>query len=181
MSRIKGLFVIAVVLALSTISGSRAWGADLTGIWLGEQNCDSFDGQKFNLPFKNDVMVISQSGQEMNLAALFFDNTFHLLYQGHVIDDDKEGDRKAQAAFTECETTPSSDYQETGRATKVELKKKGDGEFEATSIYFQTPDGPSTGTCKWKYKRASTEDVGVPSCITPVTPGLIQTAPVPHR
>jgi len=181
MSRFHKVISLTAVAMLAGFSASHAWGANLTGIWTGEQHCDAFDGQKFDLPYPNDIMVISQSGQDINLAALYFEGVFHLLYQGHVIDDAKEPDRKAQAAFTECVTTATSEYQETGRAMKVELKKKGDGEFEATSIFFQDVGSPETGTCTWKYKRVDTADVGVPACTSPVSPGLIQTAPAAHR
>ena len=111
-------------------------------------------------------MVISQSGDQMNMAALCSGQGCALFFQGRVIDNAKEPDKKAQAAFTECETTPTSDYQETGRATKVELKKKGDGKFEATSIFLQVRDTPptDTGTCTWNYKRVSTDDLDVPAC-----------------
>jgi hypothetical protein len=118
-------------------------------------------------------MVISQNGTEMNMAALFIDGGFVLLDQGSVIDDAKEPDKKAQAAFTECVTTPTSLYQETGRATKVELKKHGDGKFEATSIFLQLEQGEvpaDTGTCTWTYPRVDTDDPVVLSCAEPFLP-----------
>ena len=158
---------VAMALASVVLSTPQARSADLTGVWLGEQKCDRFDGQKFTTRFANDVMVISQRGEEFNMAALLIDGAFQLLYQGRVIDDSRDPEHKGQAAFTECTTTPTSPYQETGRATKVDVKKGADGKFEATSIFLQLagPDFPTdTGTCAWTYKRVDTEDPGVPSC-----------------
>ena len=158
----------AVALTTVLLGTPPAQSADLTGVWLGEQKCDRFDGQKFRTTFANDVMVISQNGDQINMAALLIDGAFELLYQGRVINDTRDPDRKAQAAFTECTTTPTSAYQETGRATKVDVKRNDDGKFEATSIFLQRQEDEvppaDTGTCAWTYKRVDTEDPGVPSC-----------------
>ena len=156
--------MLGVVIALGP---ARAQSADLTGIWLGEQKCDRFDGQKFTTKFTNDVMVVSQSGNDIRMAALFDGADFHLFYEGRVIDDVKDPAHKGQAGFTECTTAPGSPYQETGRATKVDVKPRGDGKFEATSVFFQEATSEflaDTGTCSWTYKRVDTLDLGVPSC-----------------
>ena len=161
----RGALVVALTSVL--LGTPPAQSADLTGVWLGEQKCDRFDGQKFRTTFANDVMVITQNGDEINMAALLIDGVFQLLYQGRVIDNVADADRKGQAAFTECTTTPASAYQETGRATKVDVKKNDDGKFEATSNFLQlgVDETPTdTGTCAWTYKRVDTEDPGVPSC-----------------
>ena len=97
------------------------------------------------------------------------EGTFSLAFQGTVIDDAKKPEREAQAAFTECTTAPGSPYQESGRATKVELKTNGQDLFQATSIFLQlaTDEAPTdTGTCSWRYKRVDTADPGVPDCAT---------------
>lgn len=167
----------AAALVTLVLGVPRAWAADLTGVWFGEQKCDRFDGQKFNSTFANDVMLISQNGDEMNMAALLIDGVFQLVYQGRVIDDAKQPGSKAQAAFTACGTTPTSEYQETGRANKVEVKKSGPGEFEATSIFLQVEQGEfptDTGTCKWNYKRVDTEDPGVPDCASLGSPTTLE-------
>jgi hypothetical protein len=160
--------VIGTIFTLTTalLGTSPAPAADLTGVWLGEQRCERFDGRAFSTRFADDVMVISQQGDEIRVAALLFGDTFQLLYQGRVIADERDPDRKAQAAFTECTTTPTSQYQETARATKIEVKPNGEGRFEATSIFFETDaeGAADMGTCSWKYKRADTVDLGVPSC-----------------
>ena len=46
----------------------------------------------------------------------------------------------------------------------MELKKNGDGKFEATSIFLQVAQGRDTGTCAGTYKRVDTQDPGVPTC-----------------
>jgi len=157
----------AVVVITALLGTSRAQPADLTGVWVGQQKCDRFDGSKFVTKFLNDVMMISQTGNEIRLAALLIDDTLQLTFQGTVIDDVKDPDHKGQAAFTECTTTPTSPYQETGRATKIDVRVDDGGKFEATSIFFEVGlDGnsPDTGTCAWTYQRVAAEDPGVPSC-----------------
>jgi hypothetical protein len=161
------LSVGALIVGATVLGASAAWSSDLTGVWFGEQKCDRYDGRRFSMPFPNDVMLISQNGDAITVAALFIDGVFQLVYQGHVTGDAKEPDTKAQAAFTACGTTPTSLYQEVGRATKVELKKNGDGSFEATSIFLQLAQDSfptDTGTCGWNYKRVGTTDYGVPPC-----------------
>lgn len=164
--RIRELLGAAAIAAL-LLGAQEVQAANLTGVWFGEQQCDRFDGRKFHTPFPDDVMVITQNGNQINMAALFFDGVFHLVYQGTVINDDKKPGQKAEAGFTECVTTPTSPYQETGRATKIRVKANGRGHFEATSIFLQlaTEDSPTdTGTCTWHYQRVDTEDPGVPDC-----------------
>jgi hypothetical protein len=165
----------AAVLALGA---SPAHAAILTGIWLGEQDCDRFDGHKFHTTYPGDVMVITQIGNQINMAALFTNGVFNLVLQGTVINDEKKPGREAEAAFTECVTSPTSPYQETGRATKVSVKANGFGDFDATSIFLQLgrDEFPSdTGTCHWHYKRVNTVDPGVPDCATILSPTLSTT------
>ena len=179
--RIRQLLGSATIIA-ALLGTPAAHAADLTGVWFGKQECDRFDGQKFHTPFRDDVMLITQIGDQINMVALLFDGTFHLAFQGTVINDDKKPGREAQAGFTACETSPGSPYQETGRATKVDLKKNGDGEFEATSIFLQlaTDESPTdTGTCTWHYKRVGVEDPGVPDCASILSPNSSTLSTVP--
>jgi hypothetical protein len=157
----------ATAMTAVLLGTAPAQSADLTGVWFGQQKCDRFDGTKFVTKFLDDVMVISQTGSEIRVAALLIDGAFQLIYQGTVIDSVSDPERKGQAAFTECTTAPGSSYQETGRATKVDVKPNGDGKFEGTSNFFEVgvDGGPAdTGTCAWTYKRVEIADVGVPSC-----------------
>ena len=48
------------------------------------------------------------------MAALLIDGVFQLLYQGSVIDSVADPDRKGQAAFTECTTTPRASTRRPG-------------------------------------------------------------------
>lgn len=168
---------MAVALSAVLLGTSPAQSADLTGVWFGQQKCDRFDGTKFVTKFLDDVMLISQSGSEIRVAALLIEGAFQLVYQGTVINDMKDPDRKGQAGFTECTTTPTSPYQETGRATKLDVKVDGNGKFEGTSIFFEVgvDEGPpDTGTCAWTYKRVATEDPGVPTCAELSGPSSLQ-------
>ncbi len=63
---------IGAAIALTTVllGTPSAQSADLTGVWLGKQKCDRFNGQKFNTTFADDVMLISQKGNEINMASL---------------------------------------------------------------------------------------------------------------
>jgi len=118
--RIRELLGSATIFAV-LLSAPAAHAADLTGVWFGKQECDRFDGRKFHTPFRDDVMLITQIGDQINMVALFDGSVFNLAFQGTVINDDKKPERKAQAGFTACGTSPGSPYQETGRATKAEV------------------------------------------------------------
>lgn len=169
-----------------------AQAVDLTGIWVGEQHCERFNGEKYQTTFANDVMVVSQDGGNVHMAALLVDDGFVLLFEGRVIDDQKHPDHKGEATFTECLTTPGSPYQEMLRANRIDTKpgpkkgKKDDGkegpEFNGESIFSQVvADIPDHGTCKWKYRRVSTEDVGVPGCDEVSAPTAVQTSTTHRR
>ena len=166
-----GASVIMAAILLGGAPGAEA--ANLTGVWAGEQICDRFDGQKFHTKFPDDIMLITQIGDQINVLALLSDGDFNLAYQGTVINDAKKPEREAQAGFTECQTAPGSPYQETVRATKIELKTTGQDQFQATSVFLQLAgdDFPTdTGTCSWRYKRIDEADPGVPDCATLLPP-----------
>ena len=139
------------------------------GVWQGEQKCDVYDGSKSELKYGNDTMFISQDGSSLTVAALCSEaGGCFLFYRGLVADDDKDPAKKGQAGMTVCSGGPSGPYQETARATKLEIKKDGKAEFEATSIFYQTVESPvvQVGTCTWKYKRVAAVvlDPPVPTC-----------------
>ena len=177
-----GAAAIIAALLLGGAPGAEA--ANLTGVWSGEQDCDRFDGQKFHTKFRDDVMVITQIGDQINVLALCSGDVCGLAYQGTVINDAKNPGDEAQAGFTACETAPGSPYQETGRATKVEVKENGDGQFKATSIFLQLAidNFPTdTGTCTWRYKRVDNADPGVPDCATLVPPNASSLSAAPAK
>ena len=161
--KLLGVAAIAAV----TLAAPHAHAANLTGVWFGEQTCDRFDGTKFQTTFANDIMFITQVGQQVNIAALLVGNEFQLIYQGTVINDDVKPGQEAQVGYTECQTTATSPYQETARATTVKVKANGFGQFDATSIFLQFggDEFPNdTGTCLWTYTRIDIQDQGVPDC-----------------
>ena len=188
--KLLGVAAIAAV----TLAAPHAHAANLTGVWFGAQTCDRFDGTKFQTTFDNDIMFITQIGQQVNIAALLVDDVFQLIYQGTVINDDLKPGQEAQVGYTECQTTATSQYQETARATTVKVKANGFGQFEATSIFLQFggDEFPNdTGTCQWNYTRIDTQDQGVPDCASLQAPtaaslsagtgGTVRAQPRPRR
>jgi hypothetical protein len=170
--RIRTMLAPAAIVCL-VLGASQAQAAILTGVWFGEQKCERFDGHKFHTTYADDIMVITQSGHQFNMAALFDGSAFNLVFQGTVINDDERPGREGEAAFTECVTSPTSPYQETGRATKIRVRGNGFGQFDATSIFLQieTDDSPTdTGTCRWHYTRVTAVDPEVPTCATILSP-----------
>ena len=158
---------VAAVIALLGLAAPPTWAVNLTGTWVGEQDCRRYDGTKFFTPFPNDTMTITQNGLDLNIEALVIDGEPRLHYHGQVIEDDAAPKVKGQASFVECITTESSSYQEIGRATKIDVKSNGTGAtFLATSIFSENvpPFPPDLGTCEWNYQRISTADPGVAEC-----------------
>src|SRR5512144_2885706 len=129
---------VAAVIALLGLGAPSTWAVNLTGTWVGEQDCRRYDGTKFFTPFPNDTMTITQNGSELNVEALVIDGEPRLRFHGRVIDDDAAPKVKGQASFVECITTESSPYQEIGRAAKIDVKSNGTGAtFLATSIFSE--------------------------------------------
>ena len=136
---------------------------DLTGVWIGRLVCDSFDALgKSKDVITDDVMLITQTGDDLNIAA----DGFGFLYNGTVIDDIANPTKKAQFAFIECRTSAAStDTSEIGRA-KVTIKTDGiSAKLKAQSILSEPT--PGFQTCKWSYKRVDTTDPLVPECDAP--------------
>jgi hypothetical protein len=169
---------VAAVLTLLGSVAPPAWAANLTGTWVGQQECRRFDGTKFFTPFPNDTMTISQTGADLNISSL------GIRYHGQAIDDAAAPHVKAQASFVECTTTESSPYQEIGRATKIDIKSDGvRATFLATSIFFQDidPFPADVGTCDWTYQRVSTADPGVEDCSSILTSATTNSTHSPKR
>jgi len=159
---------VAAILAFLGLAAPPTWAVNLTGTWVGEQNCRRYDGTKFFTQFPNDVMTITQNGSDLNIEALVIEGEPQLHFHGQVIEDDKAPEVKGQASFVECITTESSLYQEMGRASKIDIKSDGvRANFLATSIFHEQAFGPfpaDLGTCEWVYSRISTDDPGVAEC-----------------
>jgi hypothetical protein len=181
---IHGVVGVTTVLVLLGLAAPPTWAVNLTGTWVGEQNCRRYDGTKFFTQFPNDTMTITQNGSDLNIEALVIDGVPVLHYHGQVIDDDAAPKVKAQASFVECLTTESSPYQEMGRAIKVDIKSDGvRANFLATSIFHQDfpTFPPDVGTCEWTYSRISTADPGVAECSSPSAVTTTNTTHSPRR
>jgi hypothetical protein len=175
---------VAVALALLGFAAPPTWAVNLTGTWVGEQDCRRYDGTKFFTPFPNDTMTITQNGLDLDIEALVREGVPQLHFHGQVINDDAAPQVKGQASFVECETTESSSYQEIGRATKLDVKSNGTGAtFLATSIFSQNfpPVPPDLGTCEWNYQRISTADPGVAACPPSSAPTTTNSIQAPRR
>jgi hypothetical protein len=153
---------VIAALALFTLVNITAWGIDLTGTWEGKQACQYFDGSK-TTQNDTDVLTVSQFGDEFYFFSVLVDETYH----GRIIEDANHPEKSAQAVFVECDTTQNSEYQELGRATKLQNLLNGSALFKATSNFFQEEgDGFSLllGTCIWTYHRVDTSDPNIGSC-----------------
>ena len=164
---------IGAFLAVAAVAVPAALAIDLTGVWQGEQNCDRYDGRKFNSPYKNDTMYITQHDDEAFMVALCNSEGCGLHYRGTVIDDAKEPGKKGQAGFNYCAPDVEFPYQEVLRADKLEIQKGPDAHFEGNSIFHETGEtfASDVGSCTWKYKRVSAEDPRVRPCfVSPDAP-----------
>jgi hypothetical protein len=165
----------AAVVCLGLCSASApALATDITGIWVGEQVCQYFDGTATNPRFTDDFLLITQQGDNF-----FLFTPLAGLFQAQAIDDLRSPATKAQAIFIHCDTTVTSDFQELGRAKKLETNSNPTsvaGTFEATSNFFETaPDGfRFMGTCQWTYRRVSTEDPDVPDCASVMSQATVK-------
>lgn len=144
-------------LAMSTTS---VLAVDLTGTWDGKAVCNGFfAGEKFKATFPGTVLI-SQAGADLNLDFLGY------RYNGGIIDDAKQSDKKGEGSFVFCDTTaePLGDYNETGHL-KVQITPKK-STFKATSVFTVASSGVivDVATCKWTFTRTDTANPGVPEC-----------------
>jgi hypothetical protein len=135
---------------------------DLTGVYQGTQTCQYFDGTATNPRFPDHLLWITQHGNDLFFVSEIVGAVFH----AQLIEDARSPATKAQAIFLACPTEDGSEFQELGRAAKLEANARTSaGYFEGSSNFFQTdPDGRFMGTCQWTYRRFSTTNVNVPDC-----------------
>src|SRR4051812_5361375 len=87
---------VAAVIGLLGLATPPTWAVNLTGTWVGEQDCRRYDGTKFITPFPNDTMTITQNGLDLNIEALVIDGVARLHFHGLVIEDDAAQRSKAK-------------------------------------------------------------------------------------
>ena len=164
--RIRLITLAMLHVALILMLPLSAIAIDLTGTWVGTQVCQYFSGTAANPRFPDDVLTISQKGADLFFVTPLVNG---VVFRAQVIDDARSPSTKAQAVFIACGTTDTSEYQELGRAKKLETSSNPStvtASFEATSSFFQNdPDGSQfLGTCQWTYRRSSTADPRISGC-----------------
>jgi len=161
MKSARGSTSMKAVLAIAALAAQAAGAIDLTGTWEGEQTCDLYVGDNVKLKYKHDTMRISQKGSVAQMGSFCSPDSCYFLYQGLVVDDAKDPDRKGQAAFNVC-PSPDTYY--------------GDSHF----FQITSPAWTGVGNCTWKYKRVSTADPGLVSCATPTAAPTQDAVAAPH-
>jgi hypothetical protein len=140
------------------IVGVTAGAVDITGTWQGKEKCKCFnnvDG-KLTQRFQDNEMSITQSGTDLNMLA------FGTLFNGNVINDPTK-DNRGEASFIACDSNPkdNASFGEIGRA-KLRTKENGEGKFKVESLWNSSQT--QICTCKWNFKRVSTDDPLVAAC-----------------
>jgi hypothetical protein len=154
-----GILSVLCVLAMGT---GGALALDLTGTWSGSYECKAkigFFGGPDTFGFNPSTLKITQGVGNVPLA-LDIDDAYQ--FNGAPLESPNSPD-KGEAAVVRCGTT-DIDGGEVGRIPVTTKPTKGSGTFSGTSIFYS--DG-GLYTCKWKYKRKSTMDPGVPHCPPP--------------
>ncbi len=155
----RAFSLLAVMLAAAT---SPAHAFDVSGHWSGTYACKgSFDGEKasFTSALEADL---TQSGAVVG-ANILFDGTPYS-YNGLAVFGLAKPD-KGDLMLVICGTDDnlnSTTYDELGRLKVTTKPAKGTGTISGFSIYSRS-DPPRLYTCKWKLKRTSAVDPGVPT------------------
>lgn len=159
----SSLFSLAAALALA--SGASAF--DLTGTWAGRWSCQGYDGSKFRSSSKDSVLRVTQTGS--SLAVDLDDGLYR--YNGGAIFDDKSPTTKGEIALVQCGTDNVPFDGPEGEIVRAKVKAdaaKGTGSLKGVSLVeFSDIEITDVLTCKYSYKRISTEDPAVPPCAVP--------------
>lgn len=127
---------------------------DLT--WEGYAVCEELKDGKFTHDTFPDPLEISHSGDKIRISG------FGILYEG--MTQSISGQLGGEALVSACGGIPET---ETVRIRQVNTRGAEQGEFVADTVYGSDdffPGQRAFGTCKWFYRRVSTEDPQVPSC-----------------
>lgn len=150
----RQLFVCG--LALAVIGAARASALDLTGTWVGKYTCTEYDGSRSKLTVKDDELRITQQGDAL---AVDSENAFRGVAIAHAGKPETRGEIKLVRCGTDNVVSNGGD--ELGRFTVKIDREKGKGKLKGTALYT-FPGG--VGTCKLRYKLASTENPGATGC-----------------
>lgn len=158
----KTIKLIALTMAVFGLFGLgtvQAGSLNMTGTWEGFTVCDELKGGEFTYDsFPEPELKISQDGDTVRMSA------FGILYEGKVQEITGAGSSiQGEAVVGACGGIEET---ETVRIQRI-ITKGTEGSFDATSIYESDEFFPGLrtfGTCKWYYKRVSTDDPMVPAC-----------------
>lgn len=156
-ARTAVVFALSLLFLTTAVTSARAF--DATGTWLGKWSCKDFDGTKFTEGQRESTLLVSQSG---DVLAIDLDGGAYR-YNGRSLNDAAKPE-KGEAIFVSCGIDNQPFVGGLAELIRVAVKTKL-GAVKATlkgqSIF---ENGASVGTCKYTFKRVSTQDPNVSDC-----------------
>jgi hypothetical protein len=154
-----GWMVAMAVELLTTMMPMRASAFDLTGQWIGKMTCKGIlAGEKASLTSKPSTLLIDQSaGLQLSVDGVF--------YKGEEFPDPSHPTR-GQVSVIRCGTnTEGADFGGAlGRLKVITNPEKRTGSLGGTSFRTDVLLASSVYTCRWAYKRVSTEPPSLEGC-----------------
>lgn len=151
--------VFVLSLLFFTAAGAPADAFDATGTWLGRWSCKDFDGQKFSEGARDVTILVTQTG---DFLAMDFDGGAYR-YNGRSLNDAAKPD-KGEVVFVSCGIDNQPFAGGLSEIIRVAIRTKlgaVKATFQGQSVFEQ---GASVGTCKYTFKRVSTQDPNVSDC-----------------
>ncbi len=163
MVSVRRLMVVAVLAAVLVLPASRAAAFDINGTWAGKITCKGiFDGEPQALSL-TPTLLIDDSG-ELQLAV----DGVH--YAAVPFVDSSHPD-KGELAIIRCDTSSTRSGAEFGGEfgrLKVSTKPaKGTGSISGGSYRASILITGSLLTCKWSFKRVTTDHPALAGCSPP--------------
>jgi len=163
MGRMRSVAALAVFAAGFALVAGPAFAFDINGTWAGKISCKGiFDGEPQTLTLL-PTLLIDDTG-ELQLAV----DGVH--YAGLAFPDPAHPD-KGQLAIVRCGTssTRSSDAfgGEFGRLKVSTKPSKGTGSLSGATYRASVLLATSVYTCKWSFKRMTTDHPTLAGCSTP--------------
>ena len=151
---------VAGALVLASAPAARAF--DISGTWAGLYKCKgTFDGEKDS--FTQVVgMIVTQIDSTFG-AAVSFDQAAYGFTGTAIASATKPAN--GVVTLTSCDTDndlSSGEFDELARLTVKTNPAKGTGTLSGTSILTSTDPALQSYLCKWKLKRTTPLDPGVP-------------------
>ena len=158
-SRFTTFGALLLFLAMSATSVQKAVAKefDLTGTWEGYAVCEELKGGHFTFDTFPDPLSISHRGDRIRISA------FGILYEG-VTQTIHGSQLRGEALVKACGGIPET---ETVRIRQVVTNQQGLDELVADTVFGSDdffPGQRTFGTCKWFYRRTSSDDPLVRSC-----------------